>query len=45
MFVLQYVEQKEKQSAGDQMGWALPISSFGSRHYSGVATGKAWCAQ
>ena len=46
MLVLQYVEQKEKKKVQViKWGGLLPISSFGSRHYSGVATGKTWCVQ
>ena len=41
MLVLQYVEQKEKVQV-IKWGGLLPILSFGSRHCSGVLTGRAW---
>ena len=38
MLILECVEQK-KECRGPKWGGLLPISSLGSRHYSGVATG------
>ena len=38
MLILECVEQK-KECRGPKLGGLLPISSLGSRHYSGVATG------
>ena len=43
--MLNLLNQKGKKKwQGRRWNGLLPISSFGSRHYSGVVTRKEWCA-